>query len=135
MMRHSSKAFLTIVAVCGWSAGLIAFQQPQPSGAGSTYQVVKVCSLATVAEVKKFAPWPPHMDRFAKAEEEAIGTRGSSCNYPTVHVQVLSFRQQTIDTAHKAGKLEPVQGWATRHTFTTTKNGSLSCIPGSARTC
>ena len=75
------------------------------------------------------------MDRFAKAEEEAIGTRGSSCNYPTVHVQVLSFRQQTIDTAHKAGKLEPVSGVGDEHTFTTTKNGSLSCIPGSARTC
>lgn len=111
MHRHVANALLTgAVAVCaGWPA-VLESRNPQPSGAGSSYSVVEVCSLVPLAEVKKLAPWPPHMDAFAKAEEEAIGTRGSSCNYPTVHVQVMAFRQQTIDAARKSGRLEPVSG-------------------------
>ena len=78
--------------------------------AGGKYQVVKVCSLLTLAEFKKLAPWPPYMEPFAKVEEEPIGPDGSSCNYPTAHVQVMSFRQSMIDSAKKGGGLEPVSG-------------------------
>jgi len=72
------------------------------------YQVVKVCSLLTVAEVKKLAPWEPMFDQM-KVEEEAF-TGGSSCNYPSVTVQVMQFRQATIDALAKNGKLESVTG-------------------------
>jgi hypothetical protein len=71
--------------------------------AGQTsYQPVKVCSLVSLAEVKKIAPWPPHLDAIAKATEEPVGTRGSSCNYPTADVQVLSFNQQTLELVKKS---------------------------------
>jgi len=108
MARDSSRAFLTIVlgvvALC--STGLLARQQP----AGPKYQVVKVCSLLTLAEFRKLAPWPPYMDSFATAKEEPIGPQGSSCNYPGADIQVMSFRQSMIDMAKKDGGLEPVSG-------------------------
>lgn len=70
--------------------------------AQTTNQPVKACSLLTLAEVKKIAPWPPHLDSIAKATEEPVGTRGTSCNYPTADVQVLSFSQQTLDVLKKS---------------------------------
>lgn len=81
-----------------------------PDAQGAAYKVVEVCALVSLAEVKKLAPWPPHIDPFAKAEEEAIGPQGSSCNYPTAHVQVMAFNQRMLDGARKAGTLEPVSG-------------------------
>src|SRR4029453_9213943 len=89
--------FLVLFAACSVSA------QTPP------YKVVKVCPLVTLAEVKKLAPWAPHLDPIAKAEEEPMA-QGSACNYPTVRVQVLAFRQQLLDSARKTGKLEPVSG-------------------------
>ena len=50
------------------------------------------------------------LDAFAKAEEEALGTYGSACEYPTVRVQVMAYRQQTMDTLRKDGKLQAVGG-------------------------
>src|SRR4026209_1043410 len=66
----------------------------QPSGAGS--QKIKACSLVTKEEVKKHLPWRPHLDQFP-VEEEDIGTTGSSCNYPSVFIQVMLFTQGSID--------------------------------------
>lgn len=74
------------------------------------YKAVKVCPLVSLAEVKKFAPWPAHMDAIAKAEEESMGAQGSACNYPNVRAQVLEFHQQTLDSTRKTSKLEPVAG-------------------------
>ena len=75
---------------------------PQP-------QRVKVCSLLPKEEVKKHLPWAPFLDRM-EPEEEPIGSTGSSCNYPSVDVQVLAFHQGTIDAARKKGRLESVNG-------------------------
>lgn len=99
-----------VLAAGAWSAAVVGPLAPSPSQARDAYRVVSVCSLVSLAEVKKLAPWPPHLDAFAKAEEEAIGTRGSSCNYPTAHVQVMAYRQQTIDAVRKSSTLEPVAG-------------------------
>lgn len=108
MAHHTVRRLLAIVAVAGIvPSAPLAGQKPAASGG---YQVVKVCPLVSLAEVKKLAPWAPHLDPFAKAEEEALGAYGSSCNYPTVHVQVMAFRQQTIDALRKRGPLEPVAG-------------------------
>ena len=107
-MHQLSRALILTVLVDVCSSAIVSASSQ--GGAAGTYQVVKVCSLVTVAEVKKVAPWPPHLDQFAKAEEEPVGTRGSSCNYPTVFVQVLSFSQGTIDAAKKAGAQEAVAG-------------------------
>jgi hypothetical protein len=92
-----------------FAAGAVARGVSQ--GTGTKYQVVKVCSLLSVAEVKKLAPWPPHLDSFAKGEEEPVGSAGSSCNYPTVFIQVMAFNRSFIDELKKAGMpLEPVPG-------------------------
>ena len=105
MRRAGSSVFLMIV----FSGALPVAATTAARQAGAPYQPVKVCSLLSLAEVKKLAPWPPHLDSFAKAEEEAI-PQGSSCNYPTLDVQVMSFRQSAIDSLKKTDKLEPVPG-------------------------
>jgi hypothetical protein len=103
------KLCLSIVAICFYAAGAVAYGLPQEPGA--KYQVVKVCSLLSLAEVKKLAPWAPHLDQFAKPEEEPIGSTGSSCNYPTVFIQVMAFQRSFIDAARKTEiPLEPVSG-------------------------
>ena len=109
-MYQLSRA-LTVIAVVGVCLPQpVAGESPQARGAAGNYQVVKVCSLVSVAEVKKLVPWAPQLDQFAKAEEEPLGTYGSSCNYPTVFVQVMAFSQGTIDAAKKAGAQEAVAG-------------------------
>lgn len=79
-------------------------------GAGGKYQVVKACSLLSLAEVKKLAPWDKHLDAFAKAEEFPLDSYGSSCEYPTVGIQVMAFNRGTIDQLKKGGPVETVPG-------------------------
>ncbi|MBA2305244.1 MAG: hypothetical protein H0W08_21805 [Acidobacteria bacterium] len=57
--------------------------------------------------MKKLVPWAPMLDQFP-SQEEPIGPTGSSCAYPGIHIQVMSFSQQTIDAAKKRGRLAPV---------------------------
>jgi hypothetical protein len=105
MARAALTTLAVVVVVVGVCAAVpLAGEQT----AGSKYQVVKVCSLLTVAEVKKLAPWEPMFDQM-KIEEEGFGG-GSSCNYPTATVQVMQFRQGTIDAMGKDAVLEPVAG-------------------------
>jgi len=109
MLDRGLKMSLMIVAICFVAAGAVARGLPQASS-GAKYQVVKACSLLPLAEVKKLAPWPKQMDSFAKAEEEPLGSYGSSCNYPTLDLQVMSFSRSTIDALRKQGPLESVSG-------------------------
>ena len=109
MMRH-----LVVLVFAGFVLGFppaSAFTRIDPAEMQKTpYKVVQVCALVPLQEVKKIAPWPAHIDPYAKAEEEAIGPQGSSCNYPTAHVQVMAFNQRMLDAARKARTLEPVSG-------------------------
>jgi hypothetical protein len=109
-MHRLTQALMFVAVVGIYTIQIGASVNTQTAGGAGKYQVVKACSLATVAEVKKIAPWPPHMDQFVKAEEEPLGTHGSSCNYSTVFVQVMAFNQGTIDAAKKAGAQEAVAG-------------------------
>jgi hypothetical protein len=43
-------------------------------------------------------------------EEEAIGTTGSSCSYPTVQVQVLMFTRSFLDAARQSATIETISG-------------------------
>lgn len=72
-------------------------------------QVVKVCPLVSKEEVKKHIPWQDFLDGLP-IDEEAIGTTGSSCNFPTVHVQVMRYHPSTIESARKMGNLETIAG-------------------------
>jgi hypothetical protein len=102
------RASLTIAVLGLCAAGIHTRGLPQASG--GKYQVVKACSLLSLAEVKKLAPWQPHLDPYAKGEEEALGSYGSACEYPTVRIQVMAFNRSTIDDLRKAGQIEPVAG-------------------------
>ncbi len=84
-MVKKSLIALTALAVCSpLLAAQLEAQQP-PAAAASK---IKVCSLLTKEEVKKHLPWNALVDKMAP-EEEAVGTTGSSCTYPTVRIQVL----------------------------------------------
>lgn len=103
-MKHLVSAVLMLV--CGGPvASTYAWQQP----AGTAAQPLGACSLMSKEDVRKHLPWPAALDAMAP-EEEPIGTTGSSCNYPSVHIQVMPFRQQTIDLLRKKGGLEAVTG-------------------------
>jgi hypothetical protein len=106
MLRVAVNTLAVALVVGAGVAGVATATDGQT--AGSQYQVVKVCSLLPVAEVKKLAPWEPMFDQM-KIEEEGFGN-GSSCNYPTATVQVMQFRQGTIDALAKDAKLESVAG-------------------------
>jgi hypothetical protein len=71
--------------------------------------VVKVCDLLPRAEVKKLIGGNQIFDMIAP-EEEALGSYGSSCNYPGVMIQVLPFQSGTIEAARKRGGLAAVPG-------------------------
>ena len=102
-------ARLAIGAFCFFAAAITTRALPQ--GTGAKYQVVKVCSLLSLAEVKRMAPWEKHLDPFAKGEELPAGASGSSCSYPSVFIQVMAFNQSFIDNVKKTGAaLEPVAG-------------------------
>ena len=106
MLRVVIGTFVMVVVLVASAVSTVA---ARPSaGAGGQYQVVKVCALLTVAEVKKLAPWEPMFDQMKIEEEGVVG--GSSCSYPTATVQVMQFRQATIDAMGKTGKLEAVAG-------------------------
>ena len=72
-------------------------------------KAVNVCSLVSLAEMKKLAPWPPDVDQHAKAEGVSLPQR-SMCVYPTAQVQVEPYAQQRIDIVRKRVRLDPVAG-------------------------
>lgn len=76
----------------------------QPSDAGTR---IAVCPLVSKAEVKKYLPWQDMFDQMP-LEEEPIGASGSSCNFPTLHVQVLPFTPRFIDELRKTGPPDPL---------------------------
>ena len=86
---------------------LLAQPSPQQAPTGGT--AIKACSLLPKEEVKKYLPWNAVLDRMP-LEEEPIGASGSSCNYPSVFIQVFPFSQGTIDAARKKGGLEAISG-------------------------
>jgi hypothetical protein len=104
------RTSLTIAVLGLLAPGADARDFPQASGAGARYKVVNACSLLSLAEVKKLAPWQPHLDPYAKGEEEALGSYGSACEYPTVRIQVMAFTRSTIDALRKAGPMESAAG-------------------------
>jgi hypothetical protein len=108
-MASSFKA-LTLTAAC---VGCVSFASPTllvaQGGAQPDAAKIKVCSILTADQVKKHLPWRPQLDQFPP-EEEALGNYGSSCNYPSVHVQVLPGNTRMLDIAKEKGGLEKLSG-------------------------
>ena len=109
MNRFVTAALITVGAVSICSPSPQAESSPFAQTPASRSSKIAVCSLVPKEEVKKHLPWRPQLDQFP-IEEEAVGTSGSSCNYPSVLIQVLPFSQGTIDAARKGGGLEAVSG-------------------------
>ena len=105
-MRIASIALVSAAVALSLAQAvpLIAAQAAQAPASS-----IKVCGLLPRAEVKKLIGGDQMFDKMAP-EEEPVGNYGSSCNYPGVLVQVLSFSQHSIDAARKRGKLDDLAG-------------------------
>jgi hypothetical protein len=108
MNWHCSVLMAGFVLVEAWLHPLPAEATASQSRAASP-QRVQVCALVPKEEVKKHLPWNPMLDRMP-IEEVPIGANGSSCEFPTVGVQVLPFTQGFIDAARKSAPLEVISG-------------------------
>lgn len=109
-MNGFIKAALVAIGVVSSCPPSLLAQPPmsqQPSASGSPR--ISACSLVPKEEVKKHLPWLSVLDSMA-IEEEPIGISGSSCNYPSVFIQVLPFSQGTVDLLRKKGGLETISG-------------------------
>jgi hypothetical protein len=109
MKSPASAPLLAVVIALASPSALVAQRgagQPPPAAVAPR---IKVCSLLPKEEVKQHLPWRPLLDQFP-IEEEAIGASGSSCNYPSVTLQVLPFSQGMIDAAREKGGLEKISG-------------------------
>jgi hypothetical protein len=67
---------------------LLQARAESAQAASSAVPRVKACSLVPKEDVKKHLAWNAALDRM-EPEEEAIGADGSSCNYPSVFIQIL----------------------------------------------
>src|SRR5689334_7138345 len=108
MSRHIVAVVLCLAGLAGsLSRPLLASSSRQPPAQS---QRIQACSLLPKEEVKKHLPWKPIFDARAP-EEEPIGAAGSSCNYPSVDIQVLPFSQGFLDSARKqTGGVETIGG-------------------------
>ena len=77
MNRPIASSLVVFVALSAYP--LLAQNKPQR---------IAVCSLLPKAEVRKHLPWKDILDSM-QPEEEAVGANGSSCNYPSVLIQVF----------------------------------------------
>lgn len=77
MCRPVARSLIVLVALSAY-----------PVQAQKTPQRIAACSLLPKAEVRKHLPWNDIVDRMPP-EEEPAGAAGSSCNYPSVFIQVF----------------------------------------------
>jgi len=120
VIRFVNAAVIVVGLLAAWPSSLNAqarASQP-PTAAGSR---VRACSLLPKEEVKKHVPWLAVLDQMP-IEEAPVGVSGSSCNYPSVFIQVLPFSQSTIDIARQQGGLEPLTGIGDEAYFHNNKN-------------
>ncbi len=99
-MERAATALLVAIGV-GFCVPARAAAQTAPT-AGA-------CSLLTKDEVKSHLPWETAFD-FLPAEEEPLGDSGSSCEYPSVRIQLLSSPSRMLEIARERGGLEGVSG-------------------------
>lgn len=114
-MHRETSGVLIAIAVGVLSPTLLHAQS-------AAAQRINACSLLPKEEVKKHLPWNAMFDKTA-VEEEAIGTTGSSCEYPSVGIQVLPSSSRIIEIAREKGGLEKVSGIGSEAYFHSNPNG------------
>jgi len=102
MTRQFARTPALAVCAIAMAAAPAVTLHAQPSATR-----IAVCPLVSRAEVKKHLPWQDLFDQMP-LEEEPIGATGSSCGFPTLHVQVLPFTPRFLDEVRKTGPLEQV---------------------------
>jgi hypothetical protein len=74
---------------------------------------IRACALLPASEVKKLIGLPDPLNLYEKMppEEEFVG-KGSSCSFPSVHVQIDPFGWTTIDSlrAKNTAQFEAISG-------------------------
>lgn len=113
-MNHLAVA-LGITLVVGSLCPSILSAQPSDSPA------ILVCSLLPKEDVKRHLPWIDVLDHL-EPQEEALGAGGSSCSYPSVHIQVLPSSSRVLDFARDRGGLETISGIGTEAYFHTSSD-------------
>lgn len=93
-----TKAAVIVTTVIVLSCATAHAQPRQGQGPVAT-PTIRACALLPAMEVKKLAALPDPLNLYATMppEEEPVG-KGSSCNYPNLHVQIDPFDWQTIDS-------------------------------------
>jgi len=79
MNRRIASSLSVLAAIVVSSFAQLHAQNPEPR--------IAACSVLPKAEVRKHLPWNDVVD-FMAPEEEPVGAAGSSCNYPSVFIQV-----------------------------------------------
>ena len=116
MVKASLIALIAGAACSQFPAAQAESRQPSAAAAPR----IKACSLLPKEEVKKHLPWNAVVDRM-EPEEEAIGTSGSSCNYPSVFIQVLP-RGKMAGPPSQNGGYEPISGIGEEAYFRNNRN-------------
>jgi len=106
--RSRILAVIAAAAACATSHA-----QTRGGRADAAKPAIRACALLPASEVKRLAALPDPLNLFDKMppEEEPVG-RGTSCNYPSIHVQIDPFDWTTIDSvrAKNPAQFETVPG-------------------------
>lgn len=108
-MNWQAVVFVAAVMIVGAPLHPPAADRSRSQAPAAAPQRFQVCSLVPKEEVKKHLPWNDALDSMPIVEEP-IGANGSSCEYPTVGVQVLAFNQAFLDAARQSAPLETISG-------------------------
>jgi hypothetical protein len=109
-MRAGSTILIVAIAaaVCA-----TAHAQTRSGSAEAAKSAIHACALLPASEVKRLAALPDPLNLFEKMppEEEPVGS-GSSCNYPSMHVQIDPFDWKAIESvrAKNSAQFEAVPG-------------------------
>ena len=119
MNRFIGVAVVAGIAVALYPPPLLARADRAQTPSPATSRV-KACSFLTKEEVKKHLPWNAILDKMP-TEEEPVGAAGSSCNYPSVFIQVFPVPKQVTGPPSKTG-YEPVSGVGNEAYFRNNRN-------------
>jgi hypothetical protein len=101
MNRCAARSSICLVAMCAYLV--------LPTHAQNAPRRVAACSLLPKAEVRKHLPWHDIVDGMAP-EEEPVGAAGSSCNYPSVFIQVFPVGRLVRGQPSTAPGWQPIAG-------------------------
>jgi hypothetical protein len=101
---------LTVVAGFVGSSVVIARDTAEPTAAGMLQAPrIAACSLLPKAEVRTHLPWHDIVNNMPP-EEEPAGAAGSSCNYPSVFIQIFPVGRLVRGVPSTEPGWQPVAG-------------------------